>query len=462
MRFDKESLVSDPVHGYIGFTVARHKGEIAEETLIDHPWVQRLRRIHQLQAAWWVYPAAEHSRFPHVLGAMHLAGRAALHLDQSLREACPDETVPSPPHVESILRVAALLHDSGHGPYGHFFDSHYLEQFGLNHEMVGEHVITNELADLIRGVRTNPHGELASNETLDPLQVAFLIRRPRDAGLQHPRWLRLLRSLFCGIYTVDNMDFVLRDSLLSGHGPRAFDLDRLLHYSFFTREGLALHAKGLDALFHFVEVRSELFRTLYFHRTVRAIDLMLEDVFADTVSCLMPGPPLEHLDRYRDLTEWSLLTDAPRWVHDPDPKHAELGRRWQAILSRQITWKMACERLIRFDPGQAEPASIFTDAGLVESRIRRELPDSLRGLRFVVDIARHSHRPAGSEAARQNYVFDPAKSQTRPLIEHERFARLPVSFALCRVYVTEHDHDRELASALDRLLGTASDDMTNM
>src|SRR5262249_49247832 len=161
----------------------------AEETLIDHPWVQRLRRIHQLQAAWWVYPAAEHSRFPHVLGAMHLAGRAAAHLDQSLREVCSDDTVPSPAYIESLLRVAALLHDIGHGPYGHFFDSHYLEQFGLNHEMIGEYVIVNELADLIRGVRTNPHGELLPNETLDPVQVAFLIRRPRDQGLQHPRWL---------------------------------------------------------------------------------------------------------------------------------------------------------------------------------------------------------------------------------------------------------------------------------
>jgi hypothetical protein len=123
---------------------------------------------------------------------------------------------------------------------------------------------------------------------------------------------------------------------------------------------------------------------------------------------------------------------------------------------------MACERLIRFDPGQAEPASIFTDPRLVESRIRAALPGSLRGLRFIVDVARHSHRPAGSESARQNYVFDPVKSRTRPLIEHDRFARLPVSFALCRVYVTEHDHDLELASALDRLLGTTSDDMTNM
>src|SRR5437899_10657547 len=122
--FEGESLSSDPIHGYIAFTAARNDQTVAEQTLIDHPWVQRLRRIHQLQSAWWVYPSAEHTRFQHVLGAMHLAGRAGLHLYPSLGDACAPDQVPSLAYVESLLRVAALLHDVGHGPYGHFFDDH--------------------------------------------------------------------------------------------------------------------------------------------------------------------------------------------------------------------------------------------------------------------------------------------------------------------------------------------------
>src|SRR5712691_5951625 len=59
--FSSESLISDPLHGYITFTAARNRQEPTEQTLIDHPWVQRLRRIHQLQSAWWVYPSAEHA-----------------------------------------------------------------------------------------------------------------------------------------------------------------------------------------------------------------------------------------------------------------------------------------------------------------------------------------------------------------------------------------------------------------
>ena len=68
--FQSESLSHDPIHGYIPFTSSAGlpEGEVAERELIDHPWLQRLRQIHQLQTAWWVFPSAEHTRFQHVLG----------------------------------------------------------------------------------------------------------------------------------------------------------------------------------------------------------------------------------------------------------------------------------------------------------------------------------------------------------------------------------------------------------
>src|SRR5262249_21457703 len=209
---------------------------------------------------------------------------------------------------------------------------------------------------------SNPHGSLSADETLQPEQIAFLIKRPTEVDSEAPGWLRLLRALFSGIYTVDNMDFVLRDSYMAGHGPRAFDLDRLLHYSFFTPQGLTLHAKGLSALVHFIEARGELFRGLYFHRTVRAIDLTLAELFQTTMQHLFPGSPRDHLDRYRELTEWSVLVDVARWRSDVDPERRRLGEAWQAVLQRRLTWKMACERTIRFEQGQSELTSIFTDA----------------------------------------------------------------------------------------------------
>ncbi len=455
--FGAESLLSDPLHGYITFTAARNRQEPTEQTLIDHPWVQRLRRIHQLQSAWWVYPSAEHTRFQHVLGAMHLASVAIRRLYPSLVEACAPEPVPSPAYVESLMRLAALLHDVGHGPFGHFFDDHYLDSFGLTHEDLGQQIIITELADLIRGIRENPHGRLHADEVIQPDHVAYLIKRPAGSSLSggrrvapppQPRWLLLLQSLFSGVYTVDNMDFVLRDSYMSGHGVRAFDLDRLLHYSFFTPDGLTLHAKGLDSLIHFIEARGKLFRALYFHRTVRAIDLSLADIFRPTLNLLFPGNPAEHLDDYRQLTEWSLLVDVERWTANPDPERRRLGASWQAVLRRQIPWKMACERTIPFEQGQSELASIFTDANLVEHKVRSLLPASLRDLPFRADVARHYHRPVSSPSAGLNFVYEPANQEISLLAEHRLVSCLPVSFSLCRLYAQDQSHTAELADAL--------------
>jgi HD superfamily phosphohydrolase len=460
--YDHESLISDPIHGYIDFTASRNAGDITEQRLVDHPWVQRLRRIHQLQSAWWVYPSAEHTRFQHVLGAMHLAGQMVSQLYPSLSQACDGERIPSQAYVVSLARISALVHDVGHGPYGHFFDDHFLAHMGLTHEDVGQRIVRTELDELIRGIRSNPDGPIPAHEIVQPEHVAYLIKRPAAVEEAAPSWLRLLRSIFAGVYTVDNMDFVLRDSYMAGHGPRAFDLDRLLHYSFFTAEGLALHTKGLTALLHFMEARGELFRTLYFHRTVRAIDLTLADLFPPTMKLLFPFNPMEHLDEYRDLTEWSLLVEVHRWLKDPDAEKRRLGEAWQAVLNRELHWKMACERTIRFEQGQSELVSIFTDADLVEKRVRRLLPASLQTLSFRADVARHYHRPVSPATARLNFIYEPATGKLRNLSEHEQFSRLPVSFSLCRLYARDHAHDSELASALDQLLQAQGDEKTNM
>ena len=301
--FQCENLSHDPIHGYISFTSGEGlpPGEVSEREIIDHPWIQRLRQIHQLQTAWWVFPSAEHTRFQHVLGAMHLASRAVNALFDSLHEVCPD--LPSRGYVETLMRMAALLHDVGHGPFGHFFDQHFLSDHGLTHETLGAEIIRRELGDLLRQVRRTPDNRLEDDETLDPNQIALLITRPKDDSSDTPpRWLVLLRSLFSGLYTVDNMDFVLRDAYMSGYSSRAFDLDRLLRYSVFTPQGLTIHERGLSALVRFIAVRAELFRTVYFHRTVRAIDLTLEELFARSKQHLFPGDPAAHLEDYRRLT----------------------------------------------------------------------------------------------------------------------------------------------------------------
>jgi hypothetical protein len=463
----RENLSHDPIHGYIPFTssVGLAEGEVSERQIIDHPWVQRLRFIHQLQTAWWVYPTAEHTRFQHVIGAMHLGSRAASSLYDTLRDVCPD--CPSRGYVETLLRLTGLLHDVGHGPFGHFFDEHFLKDFGQTHETLGAVIIRDSLGDLLRKVRRNPNSELAAGEILDPEQIAWLIQRPRRTVAQEedaPRWLVFLRALLSGIYTIDNMDFVLRDAFMTGYSARAFDLERLLHYSFFSPQGLTIHDKGVDALLRFVNVRAELFRTVYFHRTVRAIDLALQDLFVASKEHLFPGNPLERLEDYLHFTEASLLVDVQRWGRSANPRLRELGQRWQALIGRQIPWMTICQRNLVFGKDDLEQASIFSDVAVVELKLRQLLPEAMRDVPLRVDLARTIFRPhTAGPAAGQNFLFDSARNFVRPLTADEFFRRLPVSHRICRVYAKSSEHAPAITAALDQLLGGAGqDDVTNM
>jgi HD superfamily phosphohydrolase len=464
MKYSRDSLLHDPIHGYIPFVSLTEPGETSERSLLDNPWLQRLRQIHQLQTAWWVYPSAEHTRFQHVVGAMHMASRAIEALYPSLAEVCP--VVPSRGYVECLSRLAALLHDVGHGPFGHFFDAHFLKDYGLTHETLGAHIIQQELGPALAKVRRTPNSQLAESETIDPQQIAWLITRPTEHDTQdRPRWLVMLRSLFCGLYTVDNLDFVLRDAYMTGYSTRSFDLERLLYYTFFSEQGLTIQDRGMNALVRFRQTRSELFRAVYFHRTVRAIDKTLEDLFRDGKQFLFPGNPLEHLAEYQQFTEWSLLVDVARWPQSDDPARRALGERWQRLLQRQVDWELADER-VRLDPKSTDLFRKGREA-LADQAIRDELPPDLRDIAMKVDLPNLIDRPdPKTAAAGQNFLYRSASRQIRPLTDDELYKHLPVSQLVCRVYLRKGappEHRAAVAAALDKLLGSSpDDDLTNM
>jgi hypothetical protein len=207
-----------------------------------------------------------------------------------------------------------------------------------------------------------------------------------------------------------------------------------------------------------------LFRSVYFHRTVRAIDLALADLFAASGEHLFPGDPREHLDRYLTFTDWSLLVDVAGWETSSDAGKRGLAAGWQRLLRRDVPWKMVCQRNLVFAAGDTERGSIFSDASFFEQALRRALPSVLGELPLRIDIARHLHRPdTRGPADGLNFLYDPNADKVRPLGDDQLFRQLPLAHRICRVYAETTEHAREIAAAVDSLIGPgAVDDVTNM
>jgi HD superfamily phosphohydrolase len=419
--FAAVNLISDPIHGYVELTkrlapkesavAGLPDEEVAEEDLLDTAWLQRMRRISQLQSARWVFPTAEHSRFTHGLGVMHEAGLWARSLYPSLRAtlAAGGQPLPSEGLVVETMRMAGLLHDVGHGPFAHFFDDHVLAGFAapadarrpvgkrLTHEDLSQVIIEDELGSLIRGLRRAPgavaeRDGFAAGEAIDPAWVSFIVSKPALADSTMPRWVRWLQPLLSGVFTVDNLDYVRRDAYLTGVAVGPVDVERLRRYSFISDRGLTLFEPGLPALEMFLTSRRFMYQQVYFHRTVRAIDLDLGSVFGPSIRAIFgDGSPVDRLAAYADLDEYGLLHQAARWARGeaiadrPVPGDSTVTRdvadAWRAILLRRPTWRAEAEIRAEYEAG-GRPAALVASLGAPEPG------------RVAIDLAEVDARPA--------------------------------------------------------------------
>lgn len=244
----KDRVFRDPVHGLIEF---RGKEDRAISELLDTRAMQRLRRIKQMGFAWLVYPGAEHSRFGHALGAFHVAQRliAQLHLA---------------PEVARHIKVAALLHDIGHGPFSHAWEHVF---GGASHEQWGSRIVAEdgELREALERVEPGMAETLASFWSKS--------YRPHFA-----------RKLVSSQLDVDRLDYLLRDGHYSGAGYATFDLDWILHAiqigNVRTENGeeqqdlVIDYRRGMYAVEQYLFARSYMYAQVYHHKTVRAAEWM--------------------------------------------------------------------------------------------------------------------------------------------------------------------------------------------
>ena len=460
--FSAVNLISDPIHGYIELTkrlepdVAAATGlpdeTAAEDDLLDTAWLQRLRRISQLQSARWVFPTAEHSRFTHGLGVMHEAGLWGRHLYPTLRSALADaEPGVAPPSeglVVETLRIAGLLHDVGHGPFAHFFDDHFLRDFpapddarrtagkALSHEDLSQLIIERELGSMIAGLRRAPgilpeRDAFGPGESIDPRWVAFLISKPALADPAMPRWVRWLQPLLSGVFTVDNLDYVRRDAYLTGVAVGPVDVERLRRYCFIGERGLTVYEPGLGALEMFLTARLFMYRQVYFHRTVRAIDLDLAEVFGPSIRAIFgESSPAEALSAYADLDEYALLHQAALWARgeaisrEPKPGDGSVSPAvadaWRGILLRHPRWRSDAEVRAEYEPG-GFPTALVATLGPAEPG------------RVAIDLATVDARPA--EATATDSLLAVEGLDGRPAAPlSEALARLPAYSLIARRY----------------------------
>jgi len=456
--FNGTSLIADPIHQYITFTVPLDgptQKERTEKDLIDSPWMQRLRSIYQLQSARWVYPAAEHTRFQHSLGAMHLAGRLAKHIYPSLAQTIPD--VPSSAYIEEVLRVTALLHDIGHGPFCHFFDHHYLNEFQLTHEHLGQVIIRKKLGGIIQKIRRSPSGPFLSHEKLDPEHIAFLILKdPKKNPKKYPLWLSYLQPIIGGIFTADNFDYVLRDSYMCGVAVGPIDIARLIHYTLITSKGLTIHRNGLPAFQMFLNARLYLYSNVYYHRTTRAIDLHLREIFHASIKEIFPFNPLDEMDQYLKLTDWSLIETVRGWTQARKKKLRHLGEEWEKVLGRSVKWKMAFHAELPIHDQQTSWNALRPED--LESQIRAKLPSSLQNLTFKIDMAIKDPRPLNllNMGEFQIFVYDPATHTVEKEKLQEFFTFLPAQMVFLRIFSENHRADKVLARIATKELAILS------
>src|SRR5213075_2806837 len=134
--------------------------------------------------------------------------------------------------------------------------------------------------------------------------------------------------------------YVPRDSYICGVSAGPVDVQRIVHYSFISERGLTLHSHGAEALYMFLNSRLYLYQQVYFHRTVRRIDLQLREVFRPTIDALLGGNLLQRLPDFQRLNEWVLLTEVDRWARqEADPHLRELGLGWSDVVARRLKWQ---------------------------------------------------------------------------------------------------------------------------
>ena len=305
---NKKKIFNDPIYGFVSIPDELHFD------IIEHPYFQRLRRIKQVSMTNLVYPGANHTRFAHSLGTMHLM-RRAIQLLRGKGYDITDEEL-------EAASLAILLHDSGHGPFSHTLENSIVQ--GISHEELSLMVMQkfNEIHD----------GQLD--------KAIQMFKGEYEKGF--------LSKLISSQLDVDRIDYLKRDSYFSGVAEGSVNAERLLEMMEVVDNDLAIEAKGIYSVESFIVARRIMYWQVYMHKAVLSAEYMLRnilkrakmlsqerDLFATpALSFFLKNQDAVHdfdadevLDRFCQLDDYDVMTAVKAWRDDEDRVLSELCRR---------------------------------------------------------------------------------------------------------------------------------------
>ena len=248
-QINKLKIFNDPIYGFITIPNA------LIYDLIQHPYFQRLRRISQMGLSYLVYPGANHTRFHHALGCMHLMQKAV--------DVLRFKGVAISEAEENALYIAILLHDIGHGPFSHAMEKSIVED--VHHEAISL-VFMNQLNDEFKG----------------QLSLAIQIFK----GEYHRKFmLQLISSQL----DMDRMDYLKRDSFYSGVAEGNVNSERLIQMMNVVDDVLVIEEKGIYSVEKFLMSRRLMYWQAYLHKTSLVAELILTKVLKRAKELILKG-----------------------------------------------------------------------------------------------------------------------------------------------------------------------------
>ena len=409
--------IKDPVYGYVYITEDERK-------IIDSYPFQRLRRLRQLSGAEYVYPGANHTRFEHSVGVMHLA--KLLTGNPQISEALSEDEA-------QMVRVAALLHDVGHGPFSHIFEHLLVKFMDKTHEDMTVWVVENsELSDVISGLGYEP-------KTVSRLAVGSLNKSGKA----------FLDQIISSGVDVDKLDFIVRDTHHTGAKYGYVDIFRIIETMDLIGENLAVDIGSLSALESFMLARIESFKSIYFHRVGRAVQIML-------ATALEKAKDELNLVEFNSVDDYLALDDYTVW-----------GMLKECEASREIIKRLERRKLIKcayetppFYIKEKIVSSIFNVEG-IRTEIRDQIAEKAKvdPELVIIDVPtlpsvpyRHSILMEPMEIPIIQKTRDGRKIP-RKLTEVSRIFEVLRGFMnILRVY-TEAEHLKRVQEAAEKLFG---------